>query len=395
MRPALYAELAGCTVATAAAALGLRACGRGTWGPCPACGAERRGASDSRGPVGSTNDGRAWRCHRCGAGGDAAALVAAVAVGAGRPGGADGWAAARALAVEVGLVAPDAALERAGPSGRPVARPEPVARPGADSGPVRALAPAGEVARLWSWSWPVDPAGDAAAWLRSRALDPDAVRLLDLARELPDADELDALAAERAGILAADGLPLDGATVPGWAALGRVPWSSGWRLMLPTWGPGGDLVGLRARWCLRDPPKPTFGGKEIGGTGIASGPAVYADPVGRWLLERGPGARAGELAGDADRNPLAWRWSGVVVVAEGGPDWLTLATAEPRAVAGKSTAAILGLWSGGWTAELGARLPSGCVVRLALHKDGAGDGYAERVRATIPAGCRVEVMQWT
>jgi hypothetical protein len=393
LRPALYAELAGCTVDAAAAALGLRPGGRGTWGPCPACGADRRGASERRGPVGATNDGRAWRCHRCGAGGDVAALVAAVAVGSARAPGAEGWAAARALAVEVGLLAPDAALERAEPSGRPVARPAPVARPGVDSGPVRALAPAGEVARLWSWSWPVEPEGDAAAWLRSRALDPDAVRLLDLARELPPADELAYLEAERAGILAVDGLPVDGATVPAWAALGRSAWSAGWRVVLPTWGPTGAMVGLRARWCLLDPRKPPFGGKEVGGTGIASGPAVYADPVGRWLLERGPEARAGELAGDADRNPLAWRWSGAVVVAEGGPDWLTLATAEPRAQRGKATAAILGLWSGGWTAEIGARLPSGCVVRLAVHDDGAGDGYAERVRATIPAGCRVEVVR--
>jgi hypothetical protein len=79
-------------------------------------------------------------------------------------------------------------------------------------------------------------------------------------------------------------------------------------------------------------------------------------------------------------------------VCEGGPDWLTLAAAEARRVQGKATAAILGLWSGGWTREIGARLPPGCTVRLALHQDGAGEGYAKQVRATIPAGCRVEVL---
>lgn len=362
MAEPLWVELAGVSVARAAAALGLREA-RGTWS-CPACGAERRGAGDPRGPVGATADKRGWRCHACGAGGDVAKLVRAAA--GPLPPGADGWAAARALAVEVGLVAPGAALERAEPSGRRMTRPSPVARPVADPVPVRGLAPAVEVARLWEAAGPVDRDRAAAAWLASRALSAAVAAELDLVRALGSVDEL-----------------------PRWASIGRMTWRDGWRVLLPTWGPSGALVGLRARWCLLDPPKPPIGGKEIGGKEIASGPAVYADPVGRWLLERGPRARAGDLAG----GPFAWRWSGAVVVCEGGPDWLTLATAEGRLAHGKPTSAILGLWAGGWTPEIGARLPPGCTVRLALHQDEAGRGYADRVRETIPAGCRLEVVR--
>lgn len=361
MRVSVYAELRAVPVLTAAAALGLSV-GRDGCGPCPCCGAEQRGRSDRRVPVGITGDGRAWRCHRCDARGDTAALVAAVAVGSVSPSGDAAAATVRARAAEAGLVEPDSPVTGRASSVAPVTRPVPSAAPVAP--PRRTFAPASEVARVWDAAQRITAESTAGRWLRSRALDPEAVAVLDLARELPIR-----------------------ARLPSWAAIGDRVWTDGWRVVLPMTGPEGDLVGLRARWCdTGDPPA-----KELGGRGVAAGPAVYADPVGRWLLTRGPGARAGELAGELATNPLRWRWSGVVVIAEGAPDWLTLATAEARQENDKQTAAILSLWSGGWTGEIAARLPAGCVVRLATHDDDAGHGYAERVRASLPAGVRVEV----
>lgn len=382
MAEPLYASLAGVTVATAAARLGLRAGARGSWGPCPCCGADRRGSEDRRAPLGVSRDGRGWRCHRCGQAGDVAALVLALATGGGAS-GADGWGRARALAEGVGLLAPAGAVV----SPVRVVVPRVLEAPPAPP----AVAAPRDVALAWSVSGPVHHDPEVAAWLRSRALDPDAVALLDVARAYPDPER-------RAELLRLAALPPARATtedglarlagVPRWAACGARPWSDGWRLVLPTCGPDGAMVGLRARWVRPDPPR----AKEIGGTGVAAGPAVYADPVGRWLLARGPEAEAGELAGGIAVNPWRWRWSGAVVVCEGGPDFLTLATGPARAEVGKATAALLGVWSGGWSPAVGGRLPPGCTVRLATDPDAAGRAYAAKIRETLPAGCRVEVL---
>jgi hypothetical protein len=51
------------------------------WAPCPACGAEKRGANDGRAPVG-TSEGGGWKCHACQVSGDAADLVAYAVAGA-------------------------------------------------------------------------------------------------------------------------------------------------------------------------------------------------------------------------------------------------------------------------------------------------------------------------
>lgn len=54
---------------------GLQRIGKKGWGPCPACGEEKRGSSDKRGAVISDKK-PGWWCVRCGASGDALNLVA-------------------------------------------------------------------------------------------------------------------------------------------------------------------------------------------------------------------------------------------------------------------------------------------------------------------------------
>lgn len=46
-----------------------------TFGPCPACGASRRGSVDPRPPCGVTRDRRGWQCHACQAKGDVVELI--------------------------------------------------------------------------------------------------------------------------------------------------------------------------------------------------------------------------------------------------------------------------------------------------------------------------------
>jgi twinkle protein len=63
--------------------LGLTGYRMRSWGPCPSCSEEKRGADDRRGAIGSSKDKRGWRCHRCGAHGDVLDLISWVQFGQG------------------------------------------------------------------------------------------------------------------------------------------------------------------------------------------------------------------------------------------------------------------------------------------------------------------------
>jgi hypothetical protein len=84
-----------------------------------------------------------------------------------------------------------------------------------------------------------------------------------------------------------------------------------------------------------------------------------------------------------------------VCVAEGVPDFLTLATEWSDA--DETAPAVLGIVSGSWTSEIAARIPDGSVLIVATDPDPAGDKYlmtivgtlAERMRAG-----RVRVKRW-
>lgn len=351
-RPALYEDLEGVPVATVAAALGMRA-GRIGWGPCPCCGAERRGRDDARAPVRIFKAGTRWKCSTCDEGGDAAALVLAVVVGSTKA-GADGWADARALAERCGLArpaetGPDGARTAAGgvrvppgPRVAPVALPDAVAR---------SLPPAGEVAALWATCGPVSRCADAVAWLHRRGLDAAAVEALDLARACPAAT-------------------WRGWSSTAWARYGRRSWGDGWRLVLPCYGDEGELVTLRGRWVL-DEAAPG-GTKEAAPAGHAAGPALFADRGARALLA-GRGAAA------------------VLVVVEGGPAWLRYAIEAAGRPAG--AVAVVGLWAGGWSAALADRLAAAERWTVATDDDEAGDRYAAAVLRDAER-CGVQAQRW-
>jgi len=55
--------------------LGLTQGRSGSFGPCFQCGAEQRGSTDKRGPIGLRRDDLGWKCHKCGHGGSGIDLV--------------------------------------------------------------------------------------------------------------------------------------------------------------------------------------------------------------------------------------------------------------------------------------------------------------------------------
>ena len=248
---------------------------------------------------------------------------------------------------------------------RPVARSAPPPEPA----PVRL--PADAVARLWGAAWPVFTEARTRRWFVARGLDGVRTAALDLGRALAP-----------------------GASCPEWARCGRRTWATAWPLLLPCFDAAGELVALRARWTATTwkgdddgrgewaerRPEDGKGAKEVSpvGSGACRG-TVYACPVGRWLLRRGPDARPGDLV---DGLPTPTTWSGSVVVVEGGPAWLRYAAAPPL------EDAVLGLWAGAWPdaqigRDLAARIPDGARVVLAPDANPTGEGYADAVTATF------------
>lgn len=385
-----------CTVEDVALALGWhvwsKAGARGF--PCP----EHPEAHKDGRPTGRiVRGGAAWYCHRGGHGGGPISLVSYALFGASTVRGEQfhtvrAWFASRGWCsawegdtrrVPVPVAAPV----------RPVVRSEPEA-------PTRA--PAEDVARLWGACMPLGMGTtDPDRWLSARGIHSPAVGSLDLARAMPAEVE-----------------------APPWAGFGEGerfrPWgAAGWGLVLPCYDSTGALVALRARWTGTVPrdlgpvdvdrsatyhdfgdvwdetPAP-FAGKEVSprGSGFCRG-TVYADPVGRWLLEGG--------YGPVDPDAPDLQWNGAVVIIEGGPAWLRYSTQPGRVVARDGTGytpAVFGVWSGAWTDDAAGRdLARRCKVArrvlVACDDDEGGDRIGRPIiRALQSVGCTPSVLAW-
>lgn len=311
--------------------------GRSTWSPCPSCGAQQRGRNDRRGPIGARTDDQGWTCHRCDAGGGVLDLAAWVLQGANYSDlNDDPKRTVRGWFADQGWCDPPpgerAALpRREPPKPRP---PEPPKRP-----------PTAEVAELADACGPVNEDAEVSTWIKSRGLNPDPVAELDLARALPATLE-----------------------APPWAALGATedgklwkPWTTGWRLIVSLWGPGGRLESLHARYVGGTLPE--GGRKGISPRGFEVRGLVMANAQGRRML-----------AGEAPERGL--------VIVEGVPDFLTAATRY-------EACAVVGVISGSWVAEVAVCVPDGTRVAVRTHDDPGGDEYAERVRKTLAGRCKV------
>lgn len=143
-------------IEAAVSALGLKRGRMASFGPCPLCGAEKRGSLDSRPPAGVGREKGRWHCWACDEGGDVLDLVAAVRLGTRAEGlDADRWRALREACEALGWIEPSGAGGRAEER---VAKPSAGRRiitPGAAvaSGRLRARAPSaaagGEPSEPW------------------------------------------------------------------------------------------------------------------------------------------------------------------------------------------------------------------------------------------------------
>ena len=229
----------------------------------------------------------------------------------------------------------------------------PVVPPAAPESATPPRPPQVEVDRLWSLSRPVLDDPDVTAWLLSRAIPADRVELHDLARAIP-----------------AD------ASIPRWAACQRVPWTAHHRLIARGWGATGTAESLHARAAGELPEGLPKGLWPAAGPGSARG-LVLSDGWGRQLIATG-------------RRPEGWR--GEMVVAEGVPDWLVVATNYSDS--DEDAPAVLGVTAGSWTLEIASRVPDGTRVVIATDPDEAGDKYAQKIAATFQ-GRNCELRRWS
>lgn len=359
--------------------LGLAA-GRGALGPCPACGATRRGRQDRRAPIGVYQAGTRWKCNACQAGGDGIDLLAWALCGRGvAQMSREDWSKIRAW---------DGA-------DLPPRTAAPV--PAAPRWP-----PHGEVRRVWdalTRIWGDEPqAEEARLWLQLRKIDPARVEALDLAR---------------VRTATAEGLP---EWVPGWpwglalplvdctgqirslrwraprgASVGRVPLRERYRSAATGTGMEAArarvlLADARVVRVLEDAPRP----KSRTPTGFEAAGLVMACPVARAIW-----GRTGEvppMIGMPEGAGVAW--DGRVLLVEGDMDFLTWA-AHPGRAGAAGRYAVIGYTSGAWTPAHAARLPAGCTVLLRHQGDAAGLAYERTIRATLPGSVQVRTMAGT
>lgn len=315
--------------------------------PCPACGADQRGSTDKRGPVGLRPDRRGWRCFRCDASGDVLDLVAFRLAGDKlRNLTRDQVADVRAWYADRGWCAGSG-------DSRPVRPPKPFPLPTPTPTPEKPpRPPQDEVRALWARCVPVLEDDQVARWLQDRGFDLDRVVERNLARALPRDLEL-----------------------PRWAYFRGTPWNRGreWRCLFPAFGPTGHMESLRARAVTPDPPAGEKAAAAAAGPGSASG-LVLADAAGLAVLSSG-------------KAPTWWPEGEPlrVVLSEGETDYLAQATLRGDLVS--NAPPVLGLWSGAWSAELAARIPDGAQVAIRTDADAAGGKYADKVWSTLATRC--------
>lgn len=199
--------------------------------------------------------------------------------------------------------------------------------------------------------WPLRGGVEVASWLQARAVDPEVVDRLGLARSLPVGFAGCRWASYRG----------EAAAPSPWAALG-------YRMIVPMYDIAGELRSVRAR---NTSPTRDDLPKALPPSGHGCKGLTMACPLAAMMLS---------VAG--------WPWWAErrVVIAEGEPDYLTWSTRGeiPR------TLAVLGVGgSGQWTAALADRIPDGSIVIIRTDPDDAGDAYAAEIVATLRGRCSV------
>jgi hypothetical protein len=211
--------------------------------------------------------------------------------------------------------------------------------------PERELPPVEELAALLNACTSTDADAEVASWLRSRSLDPLEIDRRGLAYALPR-----------------------NAALPSWACYQRKTWIDlGHRLIVPIVDCTGEVRSVRAgRVIDGDSPKRLPPARHLC-RGL-----VMADAMAREVL------RAGAWPEWSPFRPL-------ILIAEGEPDWLSMATMFDTSRG--QQCAMFGIFSGAWTAEIAARIPDDAHITICTDHDPAGDKYAAQIVESIGSRC--------
>lgn len=383
----MHAALPNPSVLEVATRLGLEV-RRDGFGPCPVCGATRRGSADGRPPLTCAQraGGERWRCWAsgCAARGGSVALVAAVRLGEVPGKGDPRWATVYA---ELHDESPTARATRPQTRVFPAGNTRSVSSPRGD---ISNRPDATSVAELWAACVPLnsqdrDP---AISWLSTyRGLSVDGISALDLVRVLPNHYRW-----------------------PRWVptlGMDRAAWLQVYRLAVPTFTASGDLAALRFRAVDRVGPRWTApAGCRIedrnGRTALVTTVRGKDRELPKALASVGVGHGAGLVMADpmalallrGTREDDGVRWDGRVVIVEGEPDlWAVAASGSNRiqrhADGLFKTFAAFAVEAGSWTAELASRIPDRARVLIWTDLDDAGDQYAAAVNASLTHRCDI------
>jgi len=222
------------------------------------------------------------------------------------------------------------------------AMPSPMQAPAAPPEPPREWPPQAEVDALWAACGRTANDPEVAAYLEGRAISPELVDELDLARVLP-----------------ADG------PIPWWAGYKgdadlRRPWRAiGYKLIVPMYSAIGVMRSVRA-WRVIDV---DIGPSRLPAGGHKAGELVMADAIGLAMLR-------------GEEKPY------FVTIVEGEPDFLSRAI-----VTSDAKTATIGIINGSWTKEFAERFPFAAKVAIRTDLDKAGDRYADQILATLRRRC--------
>lgn len=148
----------------------------------------------------------------------------------------------------------------------------------------------------------------------------------------------------------------------------------GYQLVLPVYDATGTLVSYRTRWVVTERPAPD-GAKERSRKGDKAdlNGRVYACPLAQRLLR-----------GDAAAVQLVQHRG--VVIAEGGPDWLTVVQSYLHR---DDAPACFGVWSQSVGSDaLWQRIPERVRVCIATDHDTAGHRYATEISRRLNNNCQ-------
>jgi len=216
-------------------------------GPCPQCGAEKRGSSDRRYPIGVNSGRDGWRCHKCGVSGDVVDLVAYFVAG-------------RRLAdcgksEQLEVVNWFKDVGHVKDNGMPTPKPK----------KEKQRPPKAEVQKLWLATLQVEECSSSSKFLEDRQFDLEQITQLGFLRAAPRPSQHN------------------------WPKWWPKVWAKTYRLVTPAYDVAGNFVSLHARAVA-----PSEQGKTRWPRGYEAGALFMANRLGVKLLK---GQELGEIRG--------------------------------------------------------------------------------------------------